>query len=224
VVLLAAVLGLGSLARFVPLSCLAGILIKSGLDVVDWDLLKRIRLLPMAEVAILAVTFFMTVFVDLIVAVVAGWALAVGLLFFKTSMLQLSTKGVEVFDSTNSGKASQDVQQVLLSTNPSKVVVVQLKGQVGFGAAVGLLRQLVPRVVGCEKVFVELSEVAMIDTSVLLSLEELMGKITAEGGKTYICGANSGMDGIDLLKKVDLIKSAANGSVEDALSTLKQSA
>merc|ERR1719401_2794155 len=68
VVLLIVVLGLGPLAKSVPLSCLAGVLIKSGLDVVDWPLLSKAKNLPKRELVI-AITLYLTMFVDLIVAV-----------------------------------------------------------------------------------------------------------------------------------------------------------
>lgn len=218
-VLLGAVLGLGSLARYVPLSCLAAILIKSGLDVVDWALIKRIRGLPRGEVAILLVTFLTTVFVDLIVAVVAGWALAILLFFFKAAKLQLGRDGVQVFDSSNASQAPGEIRDALEAAEPGTTSVVQLKGQVTFGAAVGLLRQLVPKVVGKEVVVVDLGSVTMIDASAILCLEELNEKVAAENGRAYVCGARRDIDGIELLRSLDLARSASNESVEDQLTS-----
>jgi len=217
VVLLAAVLGLGSLAQYVPLSCLAAILIKSGLDVVDWALLRRLPGLPRAECLVLAVTFLTTVFVDLIVAVAAGWALAIVMFFFNASKLQLGEKGVQVFDSASASGAPEHIKQTLAAA-AAGTAVVQLKGQLTFGAAAGLLQQLVPKVVGRKAVILELSEVVMIDASAILSLEELLEKVAAEGGKGFVCGANKSMDGINLLGSLDLARSACNKSVEDKLS------
>lgn len=49
-VLLAIVLGLGRLAQHIPHAVLAGILIKVGIDIIDWPYLKRIREAPRAGV------------------------------------------------------------------------------------------------------------------------------------------------------------------------------
>eukprot|EP00415_Alexandrium_ostenfeldii_P000525 UN0525 len=215
--LLAVVLGLGPLARYVPLSCLAAILIKSGLDVVDWTLIRRSPGLPRSEVAILLVTFLTTVFVDLIVAVAAGWALAICVFFFKAAKLQLGKKGVQVFDSANASQAPEHIRQALTASTPGSAVVVQLKGQVTFGAAVGLLRLLVPKVVGRKTVLVDLSEVVMIDASAILCLEELCEKVVEADGRAYVCGARKDMDGIELLRSLDLARSACNSSAEDKL-------
>jgi len=217
VVLLAFVLGLGSLARYVPLSCLAAILIKSGLDVVDWDLLKQGRKLPLAETAILSVTFLMTMFVDLIVAVVAGWALAVFLLFFKSSQLQLGQNGVEVFEAADAASAPGAVKEVLDATGDKKATVVLLKGQVAFGAATSLLRDLLPKLLGREVVVLDLSGVQLIDTSAVLSMEELLMKVQDAGGSTYVCGASKGMEGYALLDGLGLAGRAKNASVDDGL-------
>lgn len=214
VVLLAFVFGLGSLARYVPLSCLAAILIKSGADVVDWGLLKRSSKLPLSEVGVLAITFSLTVFVDLIVAVVAGWALAVLVYFFRASQLQLSDKGVQVFRAGDSG-APAAIGGVL--TACPEAVVVRLAGSVTFGAAQSLLKKLVPDVVGSKAVVLEMSDVVMVDASAVLCLEELLEKCVEAGGKGYVCGARPDMEGYDLLTKLDLAANAANGSVQDPL-------
>jgi len=209
VVLLAFVTLLGPLAKYIPTSCLAAILIKSGLDVVDWNLLQRIKSVPKAELAIMLITFGMTVFVDLIAAVAVGWALAVFIFFYKSSKLALSNEGVEVKE------------------DESGASVVYLKGMVTFGAATGLLRELVPKVVGKKAVVIDFSKVTMLDTSAVLSMEELLQKVVDAGGKGYVCGAQRTTQGFNLLEEFKLIESAANESISaplaDVLPAVKSS-
>ena len=50
VILLAIVLGAGSLASDIPKAVLAGILIKVGTDIIDWDYLKRLKSAPKAGI------------------------------------------------------------------------------------------------------------------------------------------------------------------------------
>src|SRR5690606_27110386 len=76
VVLLALALGLGPVVEHVPLAVLAAILLKVGWDIIDWGYLKRMRRAPREKVVVMAVTFALTVFVDLITAVAVGIILA----------------------------------------------------------------------------------------------------------------------------------------------------
>jgi SulP family sulfate permease len=81
-ILLAVLLGLGPLAERIPLAVLAGILVKVGVDIIDWRLLKHVLQAPRADVTIMAVVCAMTVLADLIMAVAVGLVLA-SVLFVK---------------------------------------------------------------------------------------------------------------------------------------------
>ena len=94
-VLLAIILGAGGLASEIPHAVLAGILIKVGTDIIDWDFLRRVRHTPGAGVFIMLVVLLMTVFVDLIKAVAVGMAIA-GVVFMKR-MSDLQLASISVF-------------------------------------------------------------------------------------------------------------------------------
>ncbi|NNJ84803.1 MAG: SulP family inorganic anion transporter, partial [Gammaproteobacteria bacterium] len=82
VVLLGIVLGAGVFASDIPHAVLAGILIKVGTDIIDWDYLKRLHHAPKAGVVMMFTVLFITVFVDLITAVAIGVIMA-SLVFMK---------------------------------------------------------------------------------------------------------------------------------------------
>ncbi|MBK8189901.1 MAG: SulP family inorganic anion transporter [Vampirovibrionales bacterium] len=82
IVLLAVLLGLGPLASQIPYSALAGVLVTVGLSIIDTKGLKSIGKASKSDVATMLTVAALTVFVDLIVAVLAGLALA-GILFSK---------------------------------------------------------------------------------------------------------------------------------------------
>ena len=81
-VLLATLLWLGPLAEQIPLAVLAGILLKVGVDIIDWRFLRHMFQAPRADVIIMAVVLLITVVVDLITAVGVGIVLA-SILFVK---------------------------------------------------------------------------------------------------------------------------------------------
>jgi len=76
ILMLVLVAGLGSHVEPIPRAALAGVLIKIGLDIVDWRLLVRIhRMRPEHAVAMIT-TLGITVFVDLVTAVTVGLIVA----------------------------------------------------------------------------------------------------------------------------------------------------
>lgn len=92
-ILLAVLLGLGSAASSIPLSCLAGILITVGLDIIDYRGLRTIGKAHAGDVFVMVAVLLMTVFLDLIIAVLIGLALAAFLFCKRLSELELSHHG-----------------------------------------------------------------------------------------------------------------------------------
>lgn len=84
---------LGSLAAQIPLSALAAILIILGIGIVDWRMVKHLKRAPRGDVAVMCVVLAMTVFFDLISAVVVGTLLACFLHIKKLSDAKLSQHG-----------------------------------------------------------------------------------------------------------------------------------
>ena len=71
-VLLALVLGLGSYAELIPHAVLAGILIKIGFDIIDWQYLTRVRRVQLDQYGVMVLTLGLSMVADLVVAVGAG--------------------------------------------------------------------------------------------------------------------------------------------------------
>jgi SulP family sulfate permease len=87
VLLLAVLLGLGSLVKYVPLSVLAGILITVGWGIIDFKGFKDLFKIPKADAVVLVVVFLITVFVDLLTAVGIGMVIACVLFMKRASDL-----------------------------------------------------------------------------------------------------------------------------------------
>ncbi|WJV45361.1 SulP family inorganic anion transporter [Streptomyces flavofungini] len=76
VILLALVVGLGTVVQYIPLAVLSGILILTAVGMFDWDGLSKAHVTPRGDVAVMFVTMIVTVLFDLTVAVAAGVLLA----------------------------------------------------------------------------------------------------------------------------------------------------
>ena len=70
--LLGVVLGLAPLFEIIPNSILAGILIKIGWDIIDWDYIKNFKNEKVTDYCLMLFVLFLTVFTDLIIAVFSG--------------------------------------------------------------------------------------------------------------------------------------------------------
>jgi SulP family sulfate permease len=181
-VLLAVVLGLGPLAAHIPQAVLAGILIKVGIDIIDWGYLKRIPRAPRAGVIIMAVVLGLTVFVDLIVAVGVG-IVAASLLFVKR-MTDLQLNSVRA---GADGLPYSESEQEILDRYAAEIMIYHISGPMNFGAAKGLTRQIA--VTTDYKVLVlDLSDVTFIDTSASMAIEDIMVTATHLGLEVILIG------------------------------------
>ncbi|MBR1766895.1 MAG: SulP family inorganic anion transporter, partial [Bacteroidales bacterium] len=85
--LLAIMLGLGSVVKYVPLSVLAGILITVGWGIIDFKGFRDLPKIPRADAVVLIAVFLVTVFVDLLTAVGIGMVIACVLFMKRASDL-----------------------------------------------------------------------------------------------------------------------------------------
>lgn len=75
-VLLSLIMGMGPLASVIPLSALAGILLKAGYDILDMRVLPVVRRLPPSDKMVFVLVVIMTVFWNLLSAMALGLAIA----------------------------------------------------------------------------------------------------------------------------------------------------
>ena len=85
VVLLLIFLLLMPLAQYIPMACLAGVLVIVSYNMSGWRTFRELLRNPKSDVAVLLITFFLTVIFDLTVAIEFGLVLAC-LLFIKRVM------------------------------------------------------------------------------------------------------------------------------------------
>jgi SulP family sulfate permease len=82
IVLLIMLIALMPLARFIPMCALAAILVFVAYNMSEWHAFKALLKAPKSDVTVLLITFFLTVFLDLVVAIEIGMIFA-ALLFMK---------------------------------------------------------------------------------------------------------------------------------------------
>ena len=85
VVLLAIFLFLMPLAQYIPMACLAGVLVIVSYNMSEWRTFRNLLRNPRSDVAVLLITFLLTVIIDLTVAIEVGLVIAC-LLFMRRVM------------------------------------------------------------------------------------------------------------------------------------------
>ena len=165
VFLILVILLLSPLASSIPLCCLAAILF-----VVAWNMsdvphfIRLVRGSPHPDVAVLIITFALTVFVDLVVAVNVGVILA-ALVFVRrmASTVNIESQGAAV----DSARAP--------ATLPSGVVVYSIDGPLFFGAAEKLERTLAHIQRPATTLILRMSKMPFVDATGISAIEEIIG-------------------------------------------------
>ncbi len=204
VILLALVLGLAPLAEVVPHAVLAGILMKVGWDIIDWAYLKRLRRAPRDKVFVMAATFGLTVFVDLITAVAVGIILAsfVTARWMETEQL----KGVTKLALPNGADPLTAEERDLLAKSDGAVAVFLLRGAFSFASARELARRVGADTAGHHAIIYDFTEAAHMDTSAALSVDELFDQANVQGEACFVSGLDSpALRTLENLKVLDRI-------------------
>jgi SulP family sulfate permease len=186
-VLLGVALGLGGLAAYIPHAVLAGILLKVGTDIIDWNYLRRLRHAPRGEVLLMVTVLLLTVMVDLITAVAVGVVMASLQFVQKMSVLQQkSIVGLRQGQQAQAAGLGLEEQR-LIEASEGKVVVFRLSGPMSFGAAQSMSRSL--SITESFKVMVlDLSDVPLLDGSAAMAIEEIVDHAKHAGAEVFLVG------------------------------------
>lgn len=183
--LLAVLLGLGKFAALIPLSALAAILISVGISIMDWRDLKKMRSLPRGDVSVMLVVLILTIFVDLIVAVLAGVALA-SILFVK----QLSDAKVSKGGQLDSLEELKQLAEHIPEAVRGSIYSYQFNGPLFFGEAKNL-SSMVDKLATARYIILRFYNVPLVDQTGANALEHAIEKWEAKGIKVLFVGMQS---------------------------------
>ncbi len=186
-VLLAVVLGLGPVVAFIPHAALAGVLVKVGVDVIDWRFLRRLHRAPRADLVLMLVVLVLTVFVDVITAVAVGVVLAS--LAFVKQYADLQVKAIRTITAGEGAELYDAEERALLDACRGRALVLHLSGLMSFGAANDMARKMAT-IGHHEVVVVDLVDVPGIDGTAALALEEIIQRALDKGQQVVLVGLN----------------------------------
>jgi sulfate permease, SulP family len=170
-------------ASNIPLAALSAILFFVAWNMCDLRHVSRLlRSAPRSDKLLLLVTFGLTVFVDLVVAVNVGVVLAA--LLFMRRMAESVSVQEEVFGRAENGTADPESSVVL----PPSVLVYRIEGPFFFGAAEKLERTLERVQLDIRTVVIRLGRVPFMDATGMQTLSEIVERFQRRHIRVILCG------------------------------------
>ncbi len=191
-VLLIVLVGAGPLAEKIPTALLAGILIKVGLDIIDWGFLRRAHKLSLKTAVVMYGVLLMTVFWDLIWAVLVGVFIANMLTIDSITETQLEGMDADnPFDKENiqAKNLLPAEEKDLLDKCSGEVMLFRLKGPLSFGAAKGISDRM-SLVRNYKILILDITDVPRLGVTATLAIEDMMQEAKNNSRKAFVAGAN----------------------------------
>ncbi len=206
--LLLVVLFLAPLASQIPLAILAGILIKVGIDILDYRLLAVWNQIPRNDLAVMVSVFMVTVFVDLITAVGVGIVLASLLIVYRI------TKETQIVLDNES-----DVESGY-ALEGKQARIIKINGAFFFGSST-VFESRVNSILDIKTMIIDIADVPFIDLTAIFSLENLIRKLHKDDIKVIIVAKQKHQDKLMKLNKTHSFDDVAfYRKVEDAVDNI----
>ena len=187
VVLLLILLFLMPLAQYIPMACLAGVLVIVSYNMSGWRVFKGLLKNPKSDVAVLLITFFLTVIFDLTVAIEAGLVIAC-VLFMKRVMETTKISVItDEIDPNNESDLEVHEEHLMI---PQGVEVYEINGPYFFGIATKF-EEIMSRLGDRPKIrIIRMRKVPFIDSTGIHNLTTLCEMSQKENIHIILSGVN----------------------------------
>ena len=205
-ILLTLVLGLGPLVEKIPHAVLAGILVKVGWDIIDWRFITRIHRVQREHLMVMVITMGLTVFLDLITAVIIG-LIAAGMASARQfERLEMdSVVSVPLLDTTffdKDGDEEDDDQEMF----SARAGLVALRGSFSVASSSKLIDAISLDIQQHEVVILDFGDTVYVDDSAALVVEQLIDTAIEEDTAVIIMALKGNpavtLTALNVLKRV----------------------
>ena len=220
ILLLAVVVSLGPLASQIPHAVLAGILVKTGYDIIDFAYIKRAHKGPRWDLVLMVLVVLLTVFVDLITAVMAGVVMAA--LAFVKEISDAQLKALGDLDNNSLTLELTEEEVALLESVDNKISLFDFGGPLSFGAAADAGHHVREKSKGISALILDFSRVPHVDVSAARAVETIGSDAHAANKEVFVSGMSDDVrtmlsdlnneyclsHGVNFKTRVDAIRSA----------------
>ena len=240
ITLLIVILWAGDYAQYIPHTVLAGMLIKVGLDIIDWRFIFQIKKVGLFSATLMLLVLLLTVFVDLITAVLVGMFIAnlvtldrlthiqLDNITFKRGDELLSEISCETMIEVNSEMTSNETNSALtddiqnkLSKSLANTLLLEIDGPVSFAVSRELSRRFTENLAFTTLV-IDLSNAKLIGTTTAIMITDLIDRTKSKDKTVLVITGNEKINqSLDKLSLATLLdKKYQFTNREQALQTL----
>ncbi len=211
VVLLLILLVLMPLANYIPMACLAGVLVIVSYNMSGWRTFRAMMHNPKSDVTVLLVTFFLTIIFDLTVAIEFGLILACLLLLRRiASVGHISLQEGEI-DANNDSDVKVSNDEALQI--PEGVQVYEIDGPFFFGIA-NKFEELSANMLDVPLVrIIRMRKVPFVDATGLHNLEVFIHKSHEQGIHVVLSGVRPNV--LEVIRKSSLYGEVGEKNIFD---------
>jgi sulfate permease, SulP family len=186
VLMLVVVLWLADLAENIPMAVLAGIAFAVGIEMLDWNFLKRAHKVSWKSTLIMYGVLLMTVFLDLMVA--AGVGMFIANLLTIEQLSHLQAQRIKAVCGADDSVPLNLEEKELLNLADGRVSLFYMGGPMLFGVAKTIAREHLS-IKRCDTLVMDLSDVPYLDETAALVIEAAIKDSQAKGSQVFIVGA-----------------------------------
>ena len=187
-VLLLIMLLLAPVAKLIPLSCLAGILVVVAWHMGEWHHFFALFKSNKMDIVVLLTTFFLTVFFDLILAIEIGMILS-SFIFMKRMSEATSIKNASNLLAVNDVFGDKLFEEELTEI-PENVLLYEINGPLFFGASQKFQEVITDLNQQPKILILRMRNVPFIDATGINRLKEICRQLQLKGTTVIISGAN----------------------------------
>lgn len=160
-------------AALIPMPCIAAILFIVAYNMCGWrTFVSLCKSAPKSDIAVLVVTFVLTVAFDLVVAIQVGFLMA-AILFMKRMSDVTEVEGWQYIDD------EEDPDSILLRVVPQHTLVYEVSGPMFFGAADKIMQITAQE--DTKVLVIRMRSVNAMDATAMHSLEQFQEKCIKKG-------------------------------------------
>ena len=179
----------GQWAALIPMATLAAILVVVAYHMSEWRAFRTELHSPRSDVVVLLLTFFLTVLVDLTVAIEVGMVVAAFLFMRRMASVSTVSRVMHGFDTD----LDEETEGAMLDTRtiPRGVEVYEISGPFFFGAAQAF-KDTISRVSGKPRVLIiRMRHVPVMDSTAMRSLRDVVHRSRGDGTLVLIAELNA---------------------------------
>ncbi len=195
--LTAVLLGLSGLVRYIPSAVLAGLLVTVGIGIIDSRGFGHLSKVPRSDAFLMLLVLVLTVFTDLIVAVVAGLIVASFVFVKKVSDVAARQTTLSLVADEPWGDELSIPDAVR-----SKLLIKHVEGPLFFGFASQFL-DITRQATSSKLLVLRMDRISYMDQTGVYALEDALGRLTAAGVRVLLVGVP--VAHLDLLKTLRVI-------------------